>query len=111
MWILLVPYAMITYFLGPRIEQFLLHRNIEVPGGVVLAFRASHLVNVYFILFAMLVIIDGVGTLVVSRTRAAQSVVQTWSRLMWAPPLFLHATILVAAVIGALEVLVKLTSR
>jgi hypothetical protein len=111
LWLLLLPYPMITYFSGPQIEQFLLHRGIDVPGGLVLAFRVSHFVNVYFIPLAILVLVDGVGTSVVAQSRAAQSVGRTWSRLMWAPPLFLHATILVGVLIGALEILAKVTLR
>ena len=108
LWLLLIGYAMFTYFVGPKIEQFVLARGIEVPGGIVLAFRVSHLVNKYFILFALLVMLDGVGLFVMAQTRVAHGVSRSWSRLMWGPPLFLHATILVGALIGAFQVLVKL---
>jgi hypothetical protein len=85
LWLLLMPYARFTYFVGPQLEQFLRHRGIEVPGGIVLAFRASHIASVYFILFAMLVMIDGAGLLAMALTQVAQSVSRTWSRVMWVP--------------------------
>jgi hypothetical protein len=110
-WLLLIGYAAFTYFVGPQIEKWLLDRGMQVSGGVILAFRTSHLVNVYFILFAMLVIIDGVGSLVVALTRVAYSVSRTWSRLMWVPSLCLHATILGGALFGAFQVLAELALR
>jgi hypothetical protein len=111
LWFLLIGYAIYACSVGPQIEQFVLVRGIEVPGGAVLAFRVSHLINVHFILFAMWVMIDGVGSLVMALSRAAPSVSRTWSRLMWCLPLILHVAILVGALIGALQVLVKLAQR
>ncbi len=110
-WLFLVTSAMFTYFVGPQLEQFLLDRRIEVPGGVVLAFRAAHLVNACFVPFAILVMIDGVGSLVMPKGQVAQNTRRTWSRLMWAVPLLLLAIIVVGAMIGALQVLVNRASR
>jgi hypothetical protein len=110
-WLLLIGYAVFAYVVGPQIEKWVLDRGMQVPGGLILAFRTSHLVNVYFILFALLVIIDGVGSLVIALTRVAYSVSRTWSRLMWVPPLFLHATILGGALIGAFQVLAEFGFR
>ncbi len=68
----------------------------------------TRLVSKYFILFAMLVMIDGACLLVMAQSQVAQNVRRTWSRLMWSLPIFLLATVLVGSLIGALEVLVRL---
>ena len=78
LWLLLVSAAIQNYFVGPRVEQFLLDRGIDVPWGVILAWRALHLVNVYFLLLAMLVMIDGIGLLVTATNRAAPNASRTW---------------------------------
>jgi hypothetical protein len=111
LWLLLVSAAIQNYFVAPRVEQFLLDHSIDVPWGVVLAWRALHLVNVYFLLFAMLVMIDGIGLLVMAPNRAAENASRTWSRFMWIPPLLILCSILVGTLIGALQVLFKLALR
>jgi hypothetical protein len=109
--VLLIGYAIFTYLVGPQIERFVLDRGIQVPWGFILAFRTSQLINVYFILFPVLVMIDGVGSLVMALTRVAQSVSRAWSRMMLVPQLFLHGTILVGALIGAIQVVAKLVLK
>jgi hypothetical protein len=106
LWLLLIYYAIFTYLVGPRIEQLLLDRGIAVPGGVRLALWVSHYVSVYFILFVLLVMIDFAGSLVTALTPVTHSTSRTWLRWMWALPLFLNATIILGALIGAFQVLV-----
>jgi len=104
LWLLLLSAAIQNYFVAPRVEQILLDRGIDVPWGVVLAWRALHFVNVYFLLIAMLVMIDAIGLLVTSSNRAIQNASRTWSGVMWIPLLLLFGSILVGALIGALQV-------
>jgi hypothetical protein len=111
LWLLLIYYAIFTYLVGPRIEEVVLDRGIAVPEGIRLAFWTSHYFSVYFILVALLVVIDGAGSLVMALTPVTHNTSRTWSRLMWAPPLFLNATIILGALIGAIQVLVALVLR
>jgi hypothetical protein len=108
LWLLHLGYAMFTYTVAPTIERFVLDRGLAVPVSIVLAWRVSHLINVYFVLFALLVLIDGAGTLVMAITPVARGVSQTWSSLMWGVPCFFAATILLGTGLGALQVLVNL---
>ena len=110
-WILVISGAIANYSVAPRVEQFLADRGIDVPWGVVLAWRALHLVHVYFIFFALWVIVDGVGLLALARTKAGQSAGKNWSRLMWAPLFLLLGSILLGAFLGVLQVLIKIASR
>jgi hypothetical protein len=111
LWILLVAYALLTYVTGPHIERFVLDRVNEFPTAGAMALRTAHYVNVYFIFWAILVVIDGALVLVLPRTGAAATAGRIWSRLMWVPPVVLHATILIGELIGVFQFVVQLATK